>query len=91
MFVHPGPWLRTELIEAHNLSVVDAAARLGVTRQSLSTVLNGHNAVTPEMAIRFWKVFGIDPETLVRMQSAYDLAQARVRADEIKVGEPIAA
>jgi len=91
MFVHPGPWLRSELIDAHGLTIVDAAARLGVTRQSLSPVLNGHGGVTPEMAIRFHKVFGIDPETLLRMQSAYDLAQVRARADEIKVGEPIAA
>lgn len=45
----------------------------------------------PEVAIRIWKAFGIDLETLVRMQSAYDLAQARARADEIKVGEPVAA
>ena len=91
MFVHPGPWIRSELIDAHGLTVVDAAARLGVTRQSLSPVLNGHNSVTPEMAIRVHKVFGLDPETLLRMQTAYDLAQVRARADEIQVGTPIAA
>lgn len=91
MFVHPGPWMRTELIDAHGLTVVDAATRLGVTRQALSAVINGRFAVTPEMAIRVHKVFGLDPETLLRMQTAYDLAQVRARADEITVGEPIAA
>ncbi|MEK9211364.1 HigA family addiction module antitoxin [Sphingomonas sp. 2378] len=91
MFIHPGVWMRAELIDAHDLTVVDAAARLGVTRQSLSPVLNGHNSVTPEMAIRVQKVFGLDPETLLRMQAAYDLAQVRARVGEIRVGEPIAA
>ncbi len=91
MFVHPGVWMRAELIEAHQLTVVDAAARLGVTRQALSAVLNGRFAVSPEMAIRVQKVFGLDPEILLRMQTAYDLAQVRARTDEIMVGEPIAA
>ncbi len=91
MFIHPGSWIRSELIEANGLSIVDAAARLGVTRQALSAVLNARFAVTPEMAIRFQKVFGIDPETLLRMQTAYDLALVRARADEIKVGHPFAA
>lgn len=80
--VHPGEWLRTEVIAAHGLSVNATADHLGVTRQTVSRLLNGHHGLSAEMAIRFEKVFGIKADTLLRMQSAYDLAAARGHQDE---------
>ena len=85
IFVHPGPWLRIEIVEPYGLSVTEVARRLGVTRPAMSNLLNGKAALSPEMAIRFEKGFGISAATMLRMQAAYDLAQAELRADEIKV------
>lgn len=90
-FTHPGPWLKTEIIDAHQLPIVDAAKRLHVTRQALSALVNGRAGLTAEMAIRFEKVFGLDAATSLQMQTSYDLAQARAHADEIVVERPLVA
>ena len=90
-FAHPGPWLKTEIIDAHQLPIVDAAKRLHVTRQALSALVNGRAGLTAEMAIRFEKVFGLDAATSLQMQIFYDLAQARARTDEIAVEGTLAA
>ena len=65
--VHPGPWLKRNVIDHFALSVTDAADRLGVSRQSMSKLLNGRQGLTAEMAIRFEKAFGLKAETLIRM------------------------
>ena len=83
--VHPGPWLRREIVEHYKLSVSRVAEHFGVTRHAMSNLLNGKAALSPEMAIRFEKAFGISANTMMRMQAAYDLAQVELRADEIKV------
>jgi addiction module HigA family antidote len=83
--VHPGEWLRTEIVEAHGLSVTDAARHLGVTRQAMSALLNARAGLSADMAIRFEKAFGVKADTLLRMQGAHELAQARAHADEIDV------
>jgi len=83
--VHPGPWLKRQVVEPFGINVKDLAAHFSVSRQNLSNVLNGHTGLTADMAIRFEKVFGLKVETLMRMQSAYDLAQARGHEHEIKV------
>ena len=83
--VHPGGFVKTEIIEAHELSVTSAAARLGVTRPALSALLNEHVSMSPDMAIRFDKAFGVSMETLMRMQNSYDIAQARKRWDLVEV------
>ena len=88
--VHPGPWLRTEFIEPHDLNVTVAAQKLHVTRQAMSNLLNGNAGVSAEMAIRFEKAFGLRAETLLRMQAAHDLAAARSKEATILV-ERIAA
>ena len=75
--VHPGPWLRTEILEPHGLNVTVAAQKLRVTRQAMSNLLNGNAGLSAEMAIRFEKAFGLCAETLLRMQVAHDLATAR--------------
>jgi addiction module HigA family antidote len=86
--VHPGPWLKRQMLEPQGITVKDLARHFGISRQNLSNVLNGHSALTADMAIRFEKAFGLRAETLVRMQSTYDLAQARNHEDDIKI-EPI--
>jgi addiction module HigA family antidote len=83
--VHPGEWLREEIIAPAGLSVTAAADRLRVTRQAMSNLLNGNSGLSAEMAIRFEKAFGLSAETMMRMQAAYELAQARAREDEIEV------
>ena len=90
--VHAGDWLNTEVVKPAGLSVTALAAHFGVSRQALSTLLNGHASLSADMAIRFEKAFGVKADTLLRMQSAYDLAQARRLEPAIKVGKlPIAA
>ncbi len=83
--VHPGHFIRTEIIDAHNLSVTDAAAILGVSRPTLSTFLNAKSDLSGDMALRIEKAFGVDMETLMRMQNSFDIARTRKRADQFKV------
>jgi antitoxin HigA-1 len=82
---HPGGFVRSEIVDALDLSVTDAAKALGVTRPALSALLNERAALSPEMALRIEKAFGVSMDTLMRMQNSYDIAQARRRAGEIKV------
>jgi addiction module HigA family antidote len=72
-------------LEPLALSVTDGAKLLGVTRQALNNVINGKSGISPEMAIRLTKAFGSTPETWLKMQLAYDLAQARKNEHRIKV------
>lgn len=90
MFVHPGPWLKRNIVDHFELSVTEVAERLHVTRQAMSNLLNGNAGLSPEMAIRFEKAFGLSAETMMRMQAAHELAQARAHEDEIQV-EKVAA
>jgi addiction module HigA family antidote len=83
--VHPGAWLRTEIVEPHGLNVTDVAEKLGVTRQAMSNLLNGNAGLSAEMAIRFEKAFGVRADTMLRMQAAHDLAHARAHEKDIKV------
>ena len=82
---HPGSFLKTEIIEPFGLTVTEAAVALGVTRPALSAFLNERSSLSPDMAIRIEKAFGLKLETLMRMQNAYDIAEARRRAGKIKV------
>lgn len=82
---HPGGFVKSEIIEALGLSVTDAAQVLGVTRAALSAVLNERAHLSPEMALRVEKAFGVSMDTLMRMQNSYDIAQVRKREGEIKV------
>lgn len=75
--VHPGEWLRAEFVEPHKLSVTAAAERLGVTRQTMSNLLNARACLSADMALRFEGAFGVKADTLMRMQAAHDLARAR--------------
>jgi addiction module HigA family antidote len=82
---HPGLSVRQDCLEPLGVSVTDAAKKLGVSRKQLSDVLNGHSGISPEMAIRLHKAFGGGADTWLRLQAAYDLAQAMKKIKEIKV------
>jgi len=90
MAVHPGPWLKRNVIDHYGMTVTEAAERLRVTRQAMSNFLNGNAGLSAEMAIRFEKAFGLKADTLMRMQAARELAEARAHEDEIDV-EKVAA
>jgi antitoxin HigA-1 len=80
---HSGDFVRTEIVEPAGLTVTAAAAALQVSRPALSSLLNGKADLSGEMALRIEKAFGVKMDTLMRMQSAYDIARAR--KDEKKI------
>src|ERR1700681_370720 len=82
---HPGDFIRTEIIEPLGLSVTAAAQVLRVSRPALSSLLNSRAGLSGEMALRIEKAFGVKMDTLMRMQSAYDIARTRQREKEIRV------
>ena len=83
--VHPGEFIKTEIIGAHGLSVTAAAKVLGVSRPALSNLVNRNADLSGEMALRIEKAFGVNMDTLMRMQAAYDIAQARMDEGKIRV------
>ncbi|VAV92932.1 Antitoxin HigA [hydrothermal vent metagenome] len=83
--VHPGRWLYEEIVEPSGLTVTALAGHLSVSRQAISALLNGRAGLTAEMAIRFEKAFGLKADTLCRMQTAYELAEAREHEADIDV------
>jgi addiction module HigA family antidote len=89
--VHAGEWLKTEIVAPSGMNVAALARHFGVSRQALSTLLNGHASLSADMAIRFEKAFGVKADTLMRMQTTYDLAQARAHADDIVVNKVLVA
>ena len=87
---HPGLSVRFDCLAPLDLSVTEAARRLGVSRKQLSDVVNGRSGISPEMAIRLGKAFGGGAAAWYQLQAAYDLAQAMERSHDIHV-EPILA
>ena len=82
---HPGSFIRTEIIAPVGLTVTAAAAALQVSRPTLSSLLNATADLSGDMALRIEKAFGVKMDTLMRMQSAYDIAQTRLREKDIRV------
>lgn len=82
---HPGEVLRELCIEPLGLSITETAEALGVSRKTLSAIVNGRAGITPEMAIRLSKAFDTSAESWLNQQSQYDLWRARQSSDEIKV------
>lgn len=82
---HPGLSVRLDCLEPLGLSVAEGAKALGVTRQAMNNLVSGKAGISAEMAIRLEKAFGGGAETWLRMQAAYDLAQAEKQAGKIKV------
>jgi addiction module HigA family antidote len=82
---HPGDFIRTEIIEAAGLTVTAAAIALRISRPTLSSLLNGKADLSGDMALRIEKAFGVKMDTLMRMQSSYNIAQTRKRENQIRV------
>ena len=82
---HTGELVKEDCLDALGLSVTQGAKVLGVTRQTLSNLVNQHAGMSPEMAVRLEKAFGGDAETWLRLQMNYDVWQIRERASEIDV------
>ena len=93
---HPGETLKEDILPALGLSVTEAAEQLGVARPSLSRVLNGHAAISPEMALRIEKWLGVEnggrADLWLAEQATYDLWRARKNFKaSVKPAEPLAA
>lgn len=82
---HPGRVVRQECIEPLGLTVTAAAEGLGVTRKTLSELINGRSGISPEMAIRLSKAFGGSPEMWLGIQMDHDLARLRKTSGKLKV------
>src|SRR5262245_24670043 len=82
---HPGEFIRVEILQPLELSVTTAAQVLGVSRVALSNLVNGQADLSGDMALRIEKAFGVRMETLMRMQSSFDIAQTRQREKLITV------
>lgn len=78
---HPGLTVKHDCLEALGLSVTAGAGALGVTRVTLSKLINGQSGISPEMAVRLAKAFGGSAETWLGMQIDYDLAKVRNKGD----------
>ena len=83
--VHPGEILKEDVLAEAGLTVARAAEILGVGRPALSAVLNGRASLSPEMALRFEKAFGVSMELVLKMQLNFDIAKTRKMAKSIKV------
>jgi antitoxin HigA-1 len=87
---HIGEFVR-EIVEGHGLNVSSGARVLGVSRQTLSILLNCHGGLSPDMALRIEKAFGVKMDTLLRMQTAWEIAESRKREDEFDIPRYLAA
>lgn len=88
---HPGEVLRELCLEPLELTITDAAAALGVSRKTLSAILNGRAGISPEMALRLSIAFDTTPESWLNQQSQYDLWLARQESPKMKVQKLYAA
>lgn len=82
---HPGEVLREFCIEPLGISVTEAASALGVSRKTLSAILNGRAGISPEMSIRLAKAFDTSAESWLNQQQQYDLWQVRQAGIEKQV------
>ena len=82
---HPGEIVRSLCLEPLELTVTDAAAALGVSRKTLSAILNGRAGISPEMAVRLSMAFSTSAESWLNQQTQYDLWHAEKRRKDLKV------
>lgn len=82
---HPGEVLRVLCLEPLGLSVTEAAKALGVSRKTLSSILNGRSGIRPEMAVRLSIAFDTTPESWLNQQVQYDLWQAERKRKKLRV------
>lgn len=86
-----GEWLKTEIIEPSGVTLTALAEHFGVSRQTISAVLNGRSALSADMAMRFEEAFGVKADTLLRMQLDFDMAQVRTNPQRQAVERLVAA
>jgi antitoxin HigA-1 len=79
--IHPGPWIKRNVIEPYGMTISGAADHMGISRPPFSNVLNGRAALSPELAARIERAFGVSARTLLNMQAAHSLAAASSRQD----------
>ena len=82
---HPGLFVKAEVLDSFNLSISEAAGLLGVRRATLSALVNQKTSLSPEMAYRIEKAFGVSMDMLLRMQAAFDVCKMRQKKPEIIV------
>lgn len=82
---HPGEVLRELCLQPLQLSVTEAAMALGVSRKTLSSILNGRAGISPEMAVRLSIALGTTAESWLHQQAQYDLAQAEAKRRSLRV------
>lgn len=82
---HPGEYIRYDCLEPLGISVTRGAEALGVSRKTLSAVINGRANVTTNLALRLARAFGSTPEQWLRLQNAYSLWEEARRFDESEV------
>ena len=80
--IHPGQFLREDILEFNNLTVLETAKLFGITRTNLSNIENEKTSISPNMAIRISKVFGGTPDIWLKLQLKYDLLNARENFDK---------
>ena len=83
--IHPGANIKYDCLEPLELNITEGAKVLGITRNTLSRIINGHSGISADMAIRLEKAGWSNAGQWLRLQTAYDLAQARQHEDEIHV------
>jgi addiction module HigA family antidote len=83
--LHPGEIIRELYLKPLGLTVTEAAKGLGISRNTLSDLLNGKHGISAEMAYRLAKAFGSTPESWLNLQTIYDLAQVREKAEALEV------
>lgn len=83
--VHPGAVLKGLYLETINITITEAANKLGVARKTLSQLVNGHMGVSAEMAIRLSKGLNTTPQLWLNMQQSFDLWMAEKRSADIRV------
>ena len=88
---HPGEVLKELCLEPLGITVTDAAKALGVSRKTLSSLLNGRSGISPEMAIRLGKAFGTSPESWLNQQMQYDLWEAEHNTKKLRVKKLVTA
>jgi addiction module HigA family antidote len=88
---HPGDFIKTEIVEAYGLSVTAAVVALGVSRPTLSSLLNGKAGLSGDRSLHIEKASRVKRYTLMRMQSAYEIAQTRKREKLIRVRRVVCA
>ena len=87
---HPGEVIKELCLEPLDISVTSAAKALGVSRKTLSSILNGHAGISPEMAVRLSIAFNTSSESWLNQQAQYDLWQAEQHRKELHVERLVA-